>query len=284
MKETVLIQLINSQQLRKNGLSSETVARYGEILQDGGSLQPPVVYPDGMGKFLCADGNHTVEAHRLNGATEIVVDVQAGGPREALLYAAGANAHHGLPRSNEDRRNAVRAVLAEEDLRSYSDTQLAKICKVSHTLVAQVRKELQEAGVPMPESRLMVRSGKTIAFTPSSGTQAGKTVPATKDTLKRPDAQGAVPIAADIVCQQDAAASQALAKALASESAGVCAADDDLPRPVTGAEAVAAALSGRGSLVVLWRHSTEDEKQEFCLWLKNTCDNCSECLMKARAV
>jgi hypothetical protein len=47
------------------------------------------------------------------GLAKISADVREGSRRDAILYAVGANASHGLKRTNRDKRNAVRVLLKD---------------------------------------------------------------------------------------------------------------------------------------------------------------------------
>jgi hypothetical protein len=64
---------------------------------------------------------------------------RAGDHDDALLFACGANASHGLPRSNEDKRKAVLLLLKSEKWSRWSDREIARRCKVSPPLVAKLR-------------------------------------------------------------------------------------------------------------------------------------------------
>jgi hypothetical protein len=57
------------------------------------------------------------------------------------LFSVGANAKHGLKRSPEDKRRAVQKLLADEEWVARSDRWIAEVCKVSHTFVADLRRE-----------------------------------------------------------------------------------------------------------------------------------------------
>jgi hypothetical protein len=71
-------------------------------------------------------------------------NVQPGDRDDALLFACGANASHGLPRSNSDKRKAVLALLTSEKWAHWSDREIARQCRVSHAFVAKLRPEQLE--------------------------------------------------------------------------------------------------------------------------------------------
>lgn len=67
--------------------------------------------------------------------------------RAAILYAVGANASHGLRRSNQDKRRAVETLLKDEEWGKWSDSEIGRRAHVSHPTVAKIRSELIQAGI-----------------------------------------------------------------------------------------------------------------------------------------
>jgi hypothetical protein len=65
--------------------------------------------------------------------------VRPGGRRDAILYAAGANAAHGLKRPNRDKRNAVMVLLKDPEWGQWSDREIARQCNVDGKTVAALR-------------------------------------------------------------------------------------------------------------------------------------------------
>lgn len=122
-------------------LDDTTVAAYAELMTEGGTLPPVTVFFDGSAYWL-ADGYHRVFAHRKIGALKIDADVKTGGRRDAVLYAVGANATHGLPRTAADKRKAVATLLADDEWSQWSDREIARRCSVGPHLVAKVRASL----------------------------------------------------------------------------------------------------------------------------------------------
>lgn len=120
-------------------LNESVVSEYAEALTDGAKLPPVTVFFDGSDHWL-ADGFHRYEAHRRIGATEIPADVRAGSRRDAQLYSKGANAAHGLRRSNADKRQAVLSMLEDEEWGQWSDREIAKQCRVGNRFVGDVRR------------------------------------------------------------------------------------------------------------------------------------------------
>lgn len=147
-------------------LSEETIGNYTAALMMGDRFPPITVFFDGEFHWL-ADGFHRLEAHRRAGNPAIWADYRRGTRRDAVLYAAGANAQHGLPRNNADKRRAVEVVLQDPEWAKWSDREIAERVAVSHTLVATIRRELSGNGFQMPQERLAHRGGTTYTFQPA---------------------------------------------------------------------------------------------------------------------
>ncbi|GAA0492388.1 hypothetical protein [Pigmentiphaga daeguensis] len=125
----------------RTAINEDVVADYAAALTDGEKLPPVVVFFDGVAHWL-ADGFHRYRAHRGIGMLSIQADVRGGTRRDAILHSVGANASHGLRRTNDDKRKAVRTLLADSEWAAWSDNQLARACRVSPHTVAAVRKEV----------------------------------------------------------------------------------------------------------------------------------------------
>lgn len=138
-------------------LNQSTVDEYKEAMIEGAKFPPVIVFYDGNQHWL-ADGFHRVEASAKIGFTGIAADIRQGSKRDAILYSVGANAEHGLPRSLSDKRRAVETLLRDEEWRQWGDREIARIARVSTTMVKHLREEM---GVePEPGPRKAVRNGK----------------------------------------------------------------------------------------------------------------------------
>lgn len=152
------------------GLNEATVADYAEALADGAKFPPVIVFHDGS-RYIAADGFHRIHAALRIGATQIECDIRKGGKSDALKFALGCNAHHGLRRTNADKRHAVGMALKE--FPKLSDRALAEICLVGHTFVADVRRAQVESnstsGVNrshLPPPPRIGKDGKTYRLPP----------------------------------------------------------------------------------------------------------------------
>lgn len=144
-------------------LSNDRVAEYVEDMSRGDKFPPLVVFQDRQSRYWLADGFHRY--HALVGIEAKTVDciVHDGELREAILYSCGANAAHGLRRTNADKRSAVTKLLNDEEWRQWSDREIARRCNVSDILVAATRKQLAPVHLQEVEDtpRKVSRGGKT---------------------------------------------------------------------------------------------------------------------------
>ena len=132
------IRLDGGTQIRA-GLDESVVAEYAEHLP---SLPPVRVLHDGT-NFWLTDGFHRIAAHLRVGHTNCNVVFETPGQREdAVELACGANSTHGLPRTPDDKRRAVEALLKLEKWKTKSHGAVAKQCGVSNHFVAKIRAPL----------------------------------------------------------------------------------------------------------------------------------------------
>ncbi len=122
-------------------LCETTVAEYSELFASGVEMEAIEVFFDGTAYWL-ADGFQRVAAALDAGHDKILAHITAGTRRDAILYACGANALHGLKRSNADKRRAVETLLNDEEWVKWSDRKIADAAGVSDPFVSNIRKEL----------------------------------------------------------------------------------------------------------------------------------------------
>ncbi len=159
-------------------LDRNTVEEYAAELSLGATFPAVVVFRDAEGEHWLADGFHRWHAHRTIGRESIAVDVREGTRRDAMLYAAGANAAHGLRRTNADKRRAVTMLLEDEEWSEWSDREIARRCGVTHPLVARIRASLEtvtseDAG----ERRYTTRHGTPAVMQTKNIGRTGTTEP-----------------------------------------------------------------------------------------------------------
>jgi hypothetical protein len=117
------------------------------------------------------DGMHRLRAASLNGQDVIRVRFFDGNPADVFVHAVAANAAHGLPLSQADRRAA-----AERIVRSHphlSDRAIAQAAGLAARTVAAIRRRAAGAA-PRPDARV----GRDGRVRPLSGVEGRRRVAA----------------------------------------------------------------------------------------------------------
>jgi hypothetical protein len=120
------------------------------------------------------------------GLSNIAADVRQGTRRDAVLYSVGANALHGYPRSNDDKRRAVMTLLRDDEWSGWSDSEIARRCCVDHKTVGRLRAEI--APTHLGNSQVTERT-----YTTKHGTQATMSTAAIGRRIDAPPPAPAVP-------------------------------------------------------------------------------------------
>lgn len=120
---------------------------YAVDMAHGATFPSVVLFDTGNGDYVLADGFQRVRAAKAIKRDSIEADIRqpAQGEtaeRSAILYAAGANAQHGSRRTNKDKRNAVKTLLQDDEWSCWSDSEIARQCRVDRQLVANVRDQV----------------------------------------------------------------------------------------------------------------------------------------------
>lgn len=141
-----MAELLHLDVIRRDGgtqpraaLDPATVETYAEAARAGAEFPPVIVFHDGTDHWL-ADGFHRVAAHEAAEFEEIAAEIRPGTRRDAVLFACGANATHGLRRTSEDKRRAVLLLLGDAEWGQWSDREIARRANVGHPLVAELRR------------------------------------------------------------------------------------------------------------------------------------------------
>ncbi len=155
------IQTLNLDQIRidggtqpRVGIDQGIVDEYAEQYSTGAKFNPVVVFFDGATYWL-ADGFHRYWANKKIESDYIFAEVHQGTQRDAILYSVGANAAHGLRRTNGDKRKAVLTILTnaivslDDQGKPWSDNAIAKRCQVSPHTVASAKSTLQMQSAPV---------------------------------------------------------------------------------------------------------------------------------------
>lgn len=144
--------IMQAQQIRRDGgtqarlqLNLQVLEEYEQLVRETPGAwpfnDPVVIFYDGS-EYWLADGFHRVQACVNADRFEIEADVRPGTRRDAQLYAAGANAAHGLRRTADDKRRAVLMLLNDDEWRQWSDREIARRCNVSNQFVSNLRKRV----------------------------------------------------------------------------------------------------------------------------------------------
>lgn len=139
---------INIADIRVNGgtqsraqINREVVSEYAEAMQAGATFPPLVVFYDGASYWL-ADGFHRYQAFAQVNAHDVPADVRQGTQRDAILFSVGANASHGLRRTNDDKRRAVMVLLNDPEWSKWPQTKIAQACGVSREYVNRLQRDV----------------------------------------------------------------------------------------------------------------------------------------------
>jgi hypothetical protein len=135
-------------QLRES-LDHQAIDEYAEVYRktrkSGKRVIPPItVFRSKDGVDYVPDGGHRIAAARKAGLKKIEAAVRDGERRDALMFACGANARHGIRRTRADKRNAVRTILEDPKWAKQSDRWIATKCCVSADLVGDERRKLAQ--------------------------------------------------------------------------------------------------------------------------------------------
>ncbi|WP_295446486.1 ParB/RepB/Spo0J family partition protein [uncultured Thiodictyon sp.] len=144
----ISVLIVDPEIQQRVSINDALVAEYAADIHDWIGRAPIDVFFDADGKRIVADGFHRVAACRTAGIEDIPVRLQQGTRRDALLFAVGANAAHGLRRSNADKRKAVETLLQDPEWSQWSDRAIAAQVKVSDKTVASVRRDILNCGTP----------------------------------------------------------------------------------------------------------------------------------------
>jgi hypothetical protein len=142
-------------------MSESVIDEYAAALIDGAVVPPVIVFFDGADYWL-ADGFHRHGAHVKACRSEIACEVREGTRRDAVLFSVGANASHGLRRTNEDKQNAVMVMLNDPEWSNWSNREIGRQCAVDHKTVARMRMVTGE--VPT-ERKFTTRHGTVSTMT-----------------------------------------------------------------------------------------------------------------------
>lgn len=135
-----------------------TIEDYARDMLKGDAFPPLVVFYDGEHYWLTS-GFHRYSAAAFAGFEEMDCDVRQGTRRDAVLFSCGLNSEHGLRRTNDDKRRAVRKLLEDGQWRTESDQWIATAARVTDRFVAAMRDELYPPASPNRSGMRTVHRG-----------------------------------------------------------------------------------------------------------------------------
>lgn len=137
-------------------INTKVIDNYTECYENGDRFPPLEVFHDGVSYYL-VDGFHRYFMYKKLDIPIVEVKVHKGTIRDAQKFCLGVNDDHGLQRTNADKRKAVKIALDDMEWSEYSDAEIARLCKVSHTFVGKIRKE---SSIARPAVKEITKNGK----------------------------------------------------------------------------------------------------------------------------
>lgn len=156
---------IDEQLQSRVAVSQDKIGEYAELMEEDIEFTPVEIIDDGK-KFYLWDGFHRFHAAVKAKLTTIPANVKKGTYREAFLLSLGANANHGLPLSNADKRLKVKRALGDVEIALWSDAEIAKVCGVTRMTVWRIRKEQTEGSAPAAKPQPKPQAPAPVAEAP----------------------------------------------------------------------------------------------------------------------
>ena len=126
-------------------LDESVVKEYGEKMRAGVQFPPLKLVEERKAEcYWMWDGQHRLKAAKLAKLKTLSCRVKQGTKQEALRLALGANADHGLRRTNADKRKCVLIAMNEPEFEKMSNRKLAELCSVSRMLVKEIKDEIAD--------------------------------------------------------------------------------------------------------------------------------------------
>lgn len=150
---------VNGGTQSRSSIDRGVVSDYAEAVRDGATFPPITVFFDGASYWL-ADGFHRYEAYSAAQVYDVPADIRQGTQRDAILFSVGANASHGLRRTNDDKRRAVLTLLNDPEWSAWPQKDIAKACGVSREYVSRLGKDVS-CDRSQDSSRTVTRNGTT---------------------------------------------------------------------------------------------------------------------------
>lgn len=166
----------------------EVVSEYAEAMLAGAKFPPVDVFFDGANYWL-GNGFYRTAATKKAKLRTILAAIRFGTRRDAVLFSAGANADHGQPRTNADKRAAATMLLMDSEWTKWSDGEIARQANVSQPFVSALRRELTTQNVLSEQT---TRVGKDSVARDTS--KIGRKTDEEKEAIAREESEAEPPL------------------------------------------------------------------------------------------
>lgn len=141
-------------------INSAVVKDYETIVRETGRMDPVELFYDGeydreTTKFMAVDGFHRIAAYRSAGHDKIHAFIRRMSRSEAIECALRWN-RHGVPLTNQQKRNATEIAVKDARIGEFADSKIARLIGVSQSLVSLVRR-----GIPPEAATERTNGAKT---------------------------------------------------------------------------------------------------------------------------
>jgi len=143
-------------------INREVYRDYAERMQAGDEFPAITVYFDGKDYWL-TDGFHRFNAHMIARPSEpLECTIRQGTVEDAQWHSYGVNKTHGLRRTNEDKKRAVRSALTHWKAVELSNVKIAAHCGVDEKTVRRYRRQMSASSeIPKTQIRTVKRGKST---------------------------------------------------------------------------------------------------------------------------
>ena len=163
--------IVDSRLQNRVEINIDAVNEYAESMSNGDTFPDIVVFCDSA-KYYIADGFHRYHAYRKAGIEEVQVEVRPGLIRDAILFACGVNAKHGLRRTTADKRKAIITLLSDDEWKNWSSRKISLFCGVHHTTVENIRKDFNNLTGELASEKDEILLPKTRTYVTKHGSTA----------------------------------------------------------------------------------------------------------------
>ena len=158
LKDLPLSEIIIDDTILLRPLDEGKAKEYAQDMRRGDRFPEPDVFFDGKA-YRLADGRKRHYAAGLADRSAIECFVHDGGRREAIIFAALSNHTNGVPSSTEEKREAARRLLLDDEWREKSNREIARVTHLSHPTVVKMYKQMVKAGTIPERGKTRVKRG-----------------------------------------------------------------------------------------------------------------------------